>query len=85
MQIEEGKKELVYYKEVDAGRLMQELYNAIPELKPEILDLSKRQFKINLRVFTNGNKLMLWVIEEIDKELVNQVVENHIFEKEGEI
>lgn len=87
MQIEEGKKELIYYKEVDTGRLIQELYDAIPELKPEILDLDNRKFKINLRVFTNGNKLMLWVLENIDEESVNHVIENHIYvvEKVGEV
>lgn len=84
MQIEDGKKELVYFKEVDTGRLMQELYEAIPELKPVILGNNK--FKINLRVFTNSNKLMLWVLDNIDEELINRVVENHVLviEEEGE-
>lgn len=84
MQIKEGKKELIYYKEVDTGRLMQELYDAISELKPIINN--DGSFEINLRVFTNGNKLILWVLDSVYEELVRQVVENHVLviEKAGE-
>lgn len=83
MQIEDDKKELVYYKEVNTGRLMYELYEAIPTLKPIILN--NWEYQINLRIFINRNKLMLWIPKEIQEELVNQIVENHkfIIEKEG--
>lgn len=81
--IEIGKKELTYIKEVDAGRLMNELYDAVPELKPVFND---NGFEINLRVFTNGSKLILWVPEGFNEELINAVVEVHqlaVIEEEG--
>jgi hypothetical protein len=82
--IEDSKKELIYYKEVDSGRLMQELYDVIPALKPIILN--DCEFKVNLRVFTNGNKLTLWVLNETPEEMVSKIVNNHtsIIEKAGD-
>ena len=44
-------------------------------------------FDINLRVFTNGSKLKLWVPEELDECLVHDVVRVHeivIVMEEGE-
>lgn len=75
MQIESGKKELVYFKEVNTMKLMEELYTAIPELKPVLLD---NDYKINLRVFTNGDKLILWVPTDIVEENINAIINNHI-------
>lgn len=73
--IEIGKKELIYIKEVDTGRLMNELYEAVPELRPDIHE--NESFDVNLRVFTNENKLMLWVPEGLSEEPINAVVEAH--------
>lgn len=85
MSVEKGKKELVYFKEVDTGRLMEELYEAIPELKPIVHE--DGSFDVNLRIFTNGSKLMLWIPEDLDEYKVNEVVKVHevvIFMEEGE-
>ena len=83
--IEIGKKELVYNIDVDSSRLKEELYEAIPELKPVMHE--DGSFDINLRVFTNGSKLKLWVPEELDECLVHDVVRVHeivIVMEEGE-
>ena len=84
--VEIGKKELVYNKEVDPSRLMEELYEAIPELKPVVYE--DGSFDVKLRVITNGSKLILWVPKKINEEPINNVVEAHqlvIPVKEGEL
>lgn len=82
--IEEGKKELTYIKEVDSGRLMNELYEAVPEIKPLVNE--DGSLDVKLRVFTNGSKLMLWVPEGMNEKIINAVVDSHvhIIEEEGE-
>ena len=75
MQIEENKKELIFFKEIEPGKLMQELHDSIPELRPR--PLSNDIYEIKLRIFTIGNKLILWVPENMDVQLINQIVTNH--------
>lgn len=68
------KKELRYTKVDDALQLMIGLFEAIPTLKPE----NKRgKARINLRVFTRGDELILWVPGDVDETLVETVVEKH--------
>ena len=79
------KKILEFNKEVDACRLIDELYEAVPELKPLLNDSS---FIVSMRVFTNGSKLILWVPEAVNEEPINIAVEAHhliLLEKEGEL
>lgn len=80
------KKILEFDKEVDTGRLMNELYEAVPELKPVVHE--DGSFDVNLRVFTNGSKLILWVPEGLSEEPINAVVEAHqlaLLKEEGEL
>lgn len=80
----QDKKVLEFNKEVDSGRLMNELYEAVSELKPVINDSG---FEAKMRVFTNGNELILWVPEEIEEARITAVVEAHrviILMEEGE-
>jgi len=78
--IEQGKKELVYAKEVSPGKLYEEIYATAPELAPE-LDAAG-EIVVFVRIFTNGGTLKLWVPEEYDAALFNSIVENHQIETE---
>ncbi|WFF71803.1 hypothetical protein [Proteiniclasticum sp. QWL-01] len=78
--IEEGKKELVYTKEVSPGKLYEEIYASAPELAPE-LD-SAGEVVVYVRIFTNGDTLKLWVPEEYDEAFFNRIVEKHLIETE---
>jgi|GEM_PF-3012612 len=75
------KKELKYIKIVDGVQLMQELYEALPELKPRE---ENGKLIINLRLFTKGHEIILWVPEEIDGNRVNSIVRNHEYLKTQE-
>lgn len=76
--IEEGKKELVYIKEVSPGKLYEEIYATLPELAPE-LDAAG-EVVVYVRIFTNGDTLKLWVPEEYDTALFDTIVDNHQIE-----
>ena len=78
--IEQGKKELVYTKEVSPGKLYEEIYASAPELAPEMDEAG--EIVVFVRVFTNGDTLKLWVPEEYDAALFNSIVENHQIETE---
>ena len=78
--IEQGKKELVYTKEVSPGKLYEEIYATAPELAPE-LDAAG-EIVVFVRIFTNGGTLKLWVPEEYDAALFNRIIENHQIETE---
>lgn len=78
--IEQGKKELVYTKEVSPGKLYEEIYATAPELAPE-LDAAG-EIVVFVRIFTNGDTLTLWVPEEYDAALFDSIVENHLIETE---
>ena len=78
--IEQGKKELVYTKEVSPGKLYEEIYASAPELAPE-MDAAG-EIVVFVRIFTNGGTLKLWVPEEYDAALFNSIVENHQIETE---
>lgn len=73
------KKELVYNKEVDTGKLMEELYEAIPELRRTVYP--DETFTVNLRVFTNEYKLTLWVPEDVSDSVITNIVELHTIEE----
>lgn len=83
MNIEERKdrKELKFIKIVDGVKLMQELYEAIPELEPVI---EERELTINLRLFTSGHEITLWVPKEADEHLIQNIVMEHKFQSELE-
>lgn len=51
--IEQGKKELVYSKDVSPGKLYEEIYASAPELAPE-LDAAG-EIVVFVRIFTNGD------------------------------
>lgn len=78
--IEEGKKELVYTKEVSPGKLYEEIYASAPELAPE-LDAAG-EIVVFVRIFTNGETLILWVPEDYDAALFDSIVESHLIEAE---
>lgn len=83
--IEQGKKELVYKKEVSPGKLYEEIYEVAPELAPE-LDAAG-EIVVYVRIFTNGDTLILWVPEELDAAIIDDIVENHVIPieiKEGD-
>ena len=78
--IEQGKKELLYTKEVSPGKLYEEIYASAPELAPE-LDAAG-EIIVFVRIFTNGDTLKLWVPVEYDAALFDSIVENHQIETE---
>jgi len=80
--IEQGKKELVYKKEVSPGKLYDEIYETAPELAPE-LD-SAGEIVVYVRIFTNGDTLTLWVPEELDAAIMDVIVESHVIPIETE-
>ena len=71
----EDKQILTYEKDVDMGLLMKELYEAIPDLAPVIIGDA---FTVNMRMFTNGSTLTLWIPAEIAKDSVDRVVNIHL-------
>jgi hypothetical protein len=77
--MEEGKKELKYKKSVNPLKLMDEIYAEMPELTPIFNDDG---VEVHLRVFTEEDNLTLWVDEETDSSIIDNIVENH---KAGEI
>jgi uncharacterized protein YkuJ len=78
--IKQGKKELVYTKEVSPGKLYEEIYATAPELAPE-LDAAG-EIIVYVRIFTNGDTLKLWIPEEYDAALFDKIVEDHVIEIE---
>lgn len=78
--IEQGKKELLYTKEVSPGKLYEEIYASAPELAPE-LDAAG-EIIVFVRIFTNGDTLKLWVPVEYDAALFDSIVANHQIETE---
>lgn len=76
-----NKKELKYIKIVDGVQLMQELYEALPELKPRE---ENGNLIINLRLFTKGHEIILWVPEETDENIISSIVSNHEYLKTQE-
>lgn len=78
--IEQGKKELVYQKEVSPGKLYEEIYEVAPELAPELG--ASGEIVVYVRIFTNGDTLTLWIPEDYDAELFNKIVEDHVIETE---
>lgn len=74
-KIERGMRELKYEKSTDTMKLMEDLYEAIPEIRPVFFENKKP--KVHLRVFTKGNSLTIWINRKIEKERVDEVVEKH--------
>lgn len=76
MNIEEqsNKQVLVYEKNVEAGRLLNDLYEALPILRPKN---TSNGYEIALRIFQNGSTVTLWVPAEIDPKQVEQVIDAH--------
>ena len=83
MNIEDRKdrKELKYIKDVDGVKLMEELYDGIPELKPVVED---GKLTVNLRLFTSGHEITLWVPKEADEHLIQNIVLEHKYQDEFE-
>jgi hypothetical protein len=69
-----NKKVIRFIKSANEVKLMNELYEALPELKPE---LENGNLTVNLRVFTREDELILWVPSEIDETVVEAVVDKH--------
>jgi len=87
MNIENRKdrKELNYTKLVDGMELMMELYNALPELLPREIE---GELAVNLRLFTNGYTIKLWVPADANEKIITKVVYNHqlkALDKVGEV
>jgi len=83
--IEQGKKELIYTKQVSPASLYEEIYARLPELTPGIDEDGK--IIVHVRIFTNGDTLILWVPEELDAAIIDDIVENHVIPieiKEGD-
>ena len=78
--IEQGKKELIYKKEVSPGKLYEEIYEMAPELAPELDEGG--EIVVYVRIFTNGDTLTLWIPEEYDAALFDNIVEDHVIETE---
>jgi hypothetical protein len=71
------KQVLTYNKEIDGGKLMAELHEAIPALAPTIN--ADGSFTINLRLFTaEDGMLTIWTRAAVDSSIVDFVVESHI-------
>ena len=83
MNIEDRKdrKELKFIKIVDGVKLMQELYDAIPELEPVV---EEGELKFNLRLFTSGHEITLWVPKEADEHFIQSIVMEHKYQNEFE-
>lgn len=71
----ESKQILEYTKEVNTGKLMSEIYAALPELTPQ---MSNNTWDIKLRLFTNGDNVTLWVPDDVDKAVIDSVLNKHI-------
>lgn len=84
MNIEEqsNKQVLVYEKNVEAGRLLNELYETFPILRPKN---TSNGYEIALRLFQNGPTVTLWVPAEIDPKQVEQVIAAHALHKVEEV
>ena len=81
--IEQGKKELVYEKNVLASKLLEELYAAFPEYAPS-MD-SDRKIIVHFRLFTKDRITTLWVPEDLEPAAVDKVVDEHENRESGEI
>ena len=83
MNIEDRKDriELKFIKVVDGVKLMQELFDAIPELEPVV---EEGELKVNLRLFTSGHEITLWVPKEADEHLIRNIVMEHKYQDEFE-
>lgn len=83
MNIEDRKdrKELKFIKIVDGVKLMQELYETIPELEPVV---EEGELMINLRLFTSGHEITLWAPKEADEHLIRNIVMEHKYQNEFE-
>lgn len=79
MNIEDRKdrKELKYIKVIDGVKLMQELYDTIPELKPVV---EEGKLTVNLRLFTSGHEITLWVPKGADENLIHNIVLEHKYQ-----
>lgn len=80
--IEQGKKELVYKKEVSPGKLYEEIYEKAPELAPELDEAGT--ISVHVRIFTNGDTLTLWVPEELGVTIIDEVIQSHVIPIEAE-
>jgi len=83
--IEQGKKEMVYKKEVSPSKLYEEIYIQEPKLTPGFDE--NGEICVHVRIFTNGDTLTIWVPEELDEAIIDDIVENHVIPieiKEGD-
>lgn len=77
MVIEENENAqiLIYEKKVNAGKLMDELFETVEQLKPTRND--DGSFNINVRLFSDESSVKLIIPEDIDKTLIDVIVELH--------
>lgn len=70
----ENKQVLEYTKPVDLSKLMNEIFDTIPELIPRFED---NEWDVKIRIFTNNDNLTIWVPENIDSGLIDTIIDDH--------
>lgn len=64
-----------YIKICDMNKLQEEIYVAIPSLKPTLDNEAK--FIVKMRLFTNSDTLILRLPDDVDIALIDNIVAAH--------